>query len=89
MRVSSTATATKRTSWIRLISKTVPSNQMGCGKNSAIDGLWNPDSPSAASGRIVARLDRAVSCRSKAPAVDPRDGSLRRDPAVVGGSGEA
>lgn len=61
MTVSSTATATKRTTWMRLISKIVPSNQMGGGKNSAIDGLWNPDSPSAASGRIVARLDRAVS----------------------------
>jgi hypothetical protein len=44
-----------------LISKIVPSNQIAPGKNSAIDGLWNPDSPSAASGRIVARLNRAVS----------------------------
>jgi hypothetical protein len=47
---------------------------MAGGKNSAIDGWWNPDSPSAASGRIVARLDRAVSCRSKAPAGVPRKG---------------
>jgi hypothetical protein len=61
----------KRTSWMRLISKAVPSNRNGPGKNSAIDGLWNPDSPSAASGRIVARLDRAISYRSKAPAVVP------------------
>jgi hypothetical protein len=74
---------------MRLISKRVPSNQMAGGKNSAIDGVWNPDSPSAASGRIVARLDRAVSWGSKAPTGDPGCGSLRRDPAVVGGSGEA
>jgi len=73
---------------MRLISKTVPSNQMAGGKNSAIDGLWNPDSPSAANGRIVARLDRAVSCESKAPTGVP-ERSRHRDPAVVGGSGEA
>jgi hypothetical protein len=56
-------TATNRTRMIRLISNGVPSNQMAGGKKSEIEGAWNPLSPSsAASGRIVARLNRAFSC---------------------------
>ena len=57
-------TVTKRTRMIRLISNGVPSNQMAGGKKSASEGGWNvpPPSSSAASGRIVARLNRAVSC---------------------------
>lgn len=47
---------------IRLISNGVPANAIASGKNSAIDGAWNPlSSPEAASGRIVATVDRAVS----------------------------
>jgi hypothetical protein len=54
--------ATKRTRMIRLISNGVPSKKMAGGKKSAIVGPWKPPSPSsAASGRIVARLNRAVS----------------------------
>jgi hypothetical protein len=55
--------ATKRTRMIRLISNGVPSKKMAGGKKSAIVGPWNSAPPSsAASGRIVARLNRAVSC---------------------------
>jgi len=42
----------------------VPSNSTAGGKKSASDGAWNPlllPWSSAASGTIVARLDRAVS----------------------------
>jgi len=65
MKISiSTITATNRTRMIRLISNGVPSNQMAGGKKSASEGGWKlpPPSSSAASGRIVARLNRAVSC---------------------------
>ena len=56
-------TAMNRTRMIRLISNGVPSNKMAGGKKSAIEGAWKPPPPSsAASGRIVARLNRAVSC---------------------------
>jgi hypothetical protein len=63
-----TTTAMKRTRMIRLISNGVPSNQMAGGKKSISEGAWNPPLPSSvASGRIVARLDRAVSWWSCAP----------------------
>ncbi len=57
-------TAMNRTRMMRLISNGVPSNQMAGGKKSAREGAWKPPLPSssAASGRIVARLNRAVSC---------------------------
>jgi len=52
----------KRTIMMRLISNGVPSNATAGGKKSARVGAWKPLSlSSAASGRIVARLNRAVS----------------------------
>jgi len=71
-------TAMKRTRMIRLISNGVPSNQMAGGKKSISEGAWNPPLPSSvASGRIVARLDRAVSWWSCASGVPHQCGHRR------------
>src|SRR5690606_29228116 len=72
--VSRTAAAMTRTSMIRLNSKGVPSKKIADGKKSATVGAWNSPSPSAASSRGNAGVDRGVSRRSYGPDVPDRWG---------------
>jgi hypothetical protein len=48
-----TATTRKRISVRRLISKTVPSKNRTGGKNSSMDGPWNPPSSSLAAALAI------------------------------------